>query len=207
MACRSDDLRTEIRALIDAAIGGDVISDSNGGFVAVMAKGNPHVKQDIPAAFEMYTLLSYYMDSLPFSTTCLSEAEISLTPGVLFDEAAGTLVVLIPVDKGLLDAIAYWVAEGIRSNTVRAMPGILALPFSIETHDDVRHLIPEWFAAFYVDGDKGHCLPSLTFRSVTLDERFADWVAIAFERMRVFGLPCAAASEAIRHEMARERHT
>lgn len=204
---QADRQRAELAALVDSAIGGDVLTDSGGGFVAVMAKGNPNIKQDIPAAFDMYALLSHFLQKLPIYAVTLEEADALLAPAVLFDEPAGRIVLLIPVEKNELDAIAFWVAEGIRSNTVRAMGGILALPFSIETHDDVRHLIPEWFAAFYVDGSEDHCIPSLTFRSVTLDERFGDWVAIAFERMRVFGLPCEAASNGIRQETTRPRHT
>lgn len=146
----------------------------------------------------MYTLLSYYLDQLPIYAVDLISADVLLTPAVLYDEPAGKLAALLPVQSGELDLLAYWVAGGIRSDTVRALPGILALPFSIETHNDVRHLIPEWFAAFYVRGSEDHCVPSLTMRSITLDERLGDWVSVALECMGVFGLPSAAASSAIR---------
>lgn len=192
--------RTEIADLVQAAISGDVIEDSGGGFVAVMAKSNPNVQQDIPAAFEMYTLLSHYLDKLPVHAVPLSSADVLLAPAIFYDEPAGKVVALLPVQAGELDLIAYWVAGGIRSDTVRGMAGVLALPFSVETHDDVRHLIPEWFAAFYVGGSEDHMVPSLTMRSITLDERFGDWVAVALERMQVFGLPSAAANSAIQQK-------
>ena len=189
--------RNEIAALADAAISADVMSDHNCGFVSVMAKSNPNVQQDIPAAFEMYTLLSHYLNKLPFHVVTLDGADVQLTPAMLYDEAAGKVVVLISIPTQELNCIAYWIAGGIRSNKVRAMDGVLALPFSIETHDNVRYLIPEWFAAFYIGGSKDHCVPSLTLQSVTLDERFSDWVALAFARMPMFGLPCATANAAI----------
>ena len=192
--------RSEIAGLVQAAISGDVIEDSGGGFVAVMAKSNPNVQQDIPAAFEMYTLLSHYLDKLPIHAVALSSADVLLALAIFYDEPAGKPVALLPVQAGELDLIAYWVAGGIRSDTVRGMAGVLALPFSVETHGDVRHLIPEWFAAFYVGGSEDHLVPSLTMRSITLDERFGDWVAVALERMQVFGLPNAAASGAIQQK-------
>jgi hypothetical protein len=197
----ADRHRSDIASLIQAAIGGDVIDNSDGGFVAVMAKGNPNVRQDIPAAFEMYTVLSHYLDKLPLYEVAFS-ADLLLTPAIFYDEQSSKLIALLPVQTGELDLIAYWVAGGIRSETVRKMGGVLALPFVIETHDEVRHLIPEWFAAFYVGANEDHCVPSLTMRSITLDERFGDWVAIAVERMATFGLPNAAASSATKHKMA-----
>lgn len=188
--------RTEISDLVQAAISGDVIEACGGGFIAVMAKSNPHVQQDIPAAFEMYTLLAHYLDKLPVHALALSSTSVLLAPAIFYDEPAGKLVALLPVQAGELDLIAYWVAGGIRSSTVRGMAGVLALPFSVEGHDNVRHLIPEWFAAFYVDGSEDHMVPSLTMRSITLDERFGDWVTVALERMEIFGLPSAAAHRA-----------
>jgi hypothetical protein len=193
----ADHQRAEIVQLIDAAIGGDVLTNSGGGFLAVMATSNSYVQQDIPAASEMYTLLAHYITSLPLYAVTLQGADVLLSPAVLYDEPAGKLVALLPIKEQELDLIAYWAAGGIRSDTVRAMKGLLALPFSIEVRDDVRHLIPEWFAAFYVNGSEEHCVPTLTLRSITQDERFGDWVAVALERMQVFGLPCDSASNAI----------
>jgi hypothetical protein len=196
-------LRVLLAALIQQGIGGDIISNNDGGFLAIMAKSDPHVRQDIPAAFEMYTVLSHYLDKLPVQAMSLNKAEVSLQPAVYYDGIAGKLVALFAVRPGELNLIGYWIADGIRSDTVRSAAGILALPFSIETHDDVQHLIPEWFSAFYVNSDKDNCVPVLTLRSVVHDERFGDWVAVALEQMPNFGLPCAAASSAMRQECQR----
>jgi hypothetical protein len=57
-----------LSSLIQAAIGGDVITEEGGGFVAVMAQSNPHIRQDIPSAFEMYTLLEHFLAGSIVST-------------------------------------------------------------------------------------------------------------------------------------------
>ena len=193
----SEGHRDEIARWVERAIGGDVIADGDGGFVAVMAKGNPQIRQDIPAAFEMYTLLSHYASSLPLHAVDLTDAEVHLVPAILYDQKAGKVLALIPIGAGELDLVAYWVAGGIPSDTVRRMSGLLALPFSLETHAEEQHLIPEWFAVFYVKGSADHCVPSLTMRSVTADDRFGDWVAVALHRMEIYGLPKDAAKDAV----------
>jgi UDP-2,3-diacylglucosamine pyrophosphatase LpxH len=53
------------------------------------------------------------------------------------------------------------------------------------------------FAVFYVDGNEDHCIPILALSSVLEDERFGDWVSVAFERMQTFCLPCNRARSAI----------
>lgn len=194
--------RSAIKLMIDAAIGGDVLADSGGGFVRVMAKNKPHIQQDIPAAFEMYTLLSHFLPQLPLRPLALEHAPPLLSPAILYDEAAGRVVALIPLAPGEMELVAYWVSGGLRSDMVKAMAGLLALPFSIETHDGTQHLIPEWFAAFYVDSSAAHCVPILTLPSVTTDERIGDWVEVALLRMPFFGLPCTIASDAVKHQKA-----
>jgi hypothetical protein len=191
-------LRGELLSLIEAAIAGDLLNEDRCGFVTVMARSKPHIRQDIPAAFEMYTLLTHYLGTLPLHAVTLGCSEVPLAPGILFDVPSGRLLVLIPVDAHQMEDIAYWVASGVRSPAVKAMAGLLALPFSIEAREETRHLIPEWFAAFYVGGSADHCVPVLALRSIVLDPRFADWVAVALERMPVFGLPCARADQALR---------
>jgi hypothetical protein len=197
--------RQELLGMIDNAIGADVdvLADSGTGFVAVMGKkANMDIRQDVPAAFEMYTLLSHFMKTLPFHVSELGKADTVLSPSVHFDKANGRVVALIPIGAKELELVSFWLSEGLRSNTVKAMAGMLALPFSVEVHEDRSHLIPEWFAAFYVNGSEDHCVPMLALRSVTMDERFGDWVAIALERMQVFGLPCASAQNAIDQKTA-----
>ena len=191
--------RAELSMLIDNAIGVDVdvIADTGSGFVSVMTRKNPNVRKDVAAAVEMYTLLSHYLPSLPIHAVSVENTDALLTPSIFYDEQAGRVLALISVGAEEFEYVAHWLSEGLRSNIVKAMPGILALPFSIEKHEEQSHLIPEWFAAFYVNGNEDHCVPILALRSVTLDERFGDWVAIALERMKIFGMPCASASAAI----------
>ena len=187
-----------LHSLIHAAIGGDVLTEEGGGFVAVMAQSNPHIRQDIPCAFEMYTLLDHYLESSRMAALPRGYAIADLAPSILVDREAGRVLALIAVPELQMELIAFWMAEGLRSQTVKNMPGVLAMPFSIELRDGVEHLIPEWFAAFYVDGNPEHCVPILALRSVTCDDRFGDWVSIALERMQYFGLPCTSAADAVK---------
>jgi len=174
----------KIHALIKTAI-------SDNGFIAIMGEKMPSIRQDIPAAFEAYSLLSFFLDKLPMRS-CVFEAShpVDLAPAILHDATAGLLVALLPVGAGGLTFFAHWITDNLRSDQVKRMPGVLALPFSIERHDELEHLLPEWFAAFYVHGDPGHCIPILTLRSVLTDERFGgDWVDTALARMASFALP------------------
>jgi hypothetical protein len=187
-----ENARAVLLGLIDIAISADSASADAGGFLSVMSRNKPHIRQDIPAAFEMYTLLSHHLLTLPLRLLPLEDACLALTPGIAFDAPSGRVVALLPVEARQLELVAYWLTDGLQSDTVRAMAGVLALPFSIEVHNEVQWLVPEWFAAFYIDMDSPgqRCVPILALRSVIQDERFSDWVVIARQRMRVFGLPC-----------------
>jgi len=189
--------RAALQALIDEAIGGDVLAGADFGFVGVMARAAPAIRQDIAPAFEMYTLLSHYLGTLPLATSALDGVEVALAPAIHYDQSNGRLLALLPVGRNELALVAHWLADGLRSDVVKAMPGMLALPFSIETHDGRRHLLPEWFAAYYVDGKPAHCVPLLALASMADDGRVADWMAVAFERMALFGLPCGDARAAV----------
>jgi len=185
-------VRVYIEKLIQNAIGGDILTENDGGFIAVMSKKGVNVQNDIPVAFEMYSLLSFFMSSLPITDVELSDdmPEIALTPSILYDSATQRLVVLVPIGRQALSDVAYWISDNFRSDHVKQMPGILAIPFSIEMHDTVYHLLPEWFCAFYVDGDKNHCVPLLSFKSVMDNAQFGgDWVDVALKRMAAFCLP------------------
>lgn len=194
---------TELMDLSTAAVSGDVLTDSDGGFLRVMSCKTRVVQRDIPAGFEMYTLLTHFLPKLALHAVNLSSADVLLAPAVLYDEPAGRLVALIQVNAHELELVAYWLSAGIRSDIVKGLPGLLAVPFSIEAHEGRRHLIPEWFAAFYVDGNEDHCVPILALQSIIADERMGDWVSVAFERMGAFGLPCDTATQAIRHQKAK----
>lgn len=186
-----DNARAALLGLIDVAISVDAASADGGGFLSVMSRSRPHIQQDIPAAFEMYTLLSHHLLTLPLRLLSLQDATVAIMPAITFDSHSGRVVALIRVEPRQLELIAYWVTAGLQSDTVRGKAGVLALPFSIEMHDEVPWLMPEWFAAFYTDTDSAglRCIPILALRSVMQDERFADWVVIARQRMRMFGLP------------------
>lgn len=196
------DTKDKISAMIEAAVGGDVLTDEGGGFVSIMGKSSPGIRQDIPAAFEAYTLLSHFIGRLPVRPVSLDAARplSDLAPAILHDATAARLVALLPICAGELTAVAYWITDSVRSDQVKQMAGVLALPFSIETPlTGVEVLLPEWFAAFYVGADPGHCIPILALRSVLADERFGgDWVNVALERMAAFGLPQEQAGNAVR---------
>lgn len=193
-----------IETLILDAISADALSCTTGGFIAMMGKGLPAVRQDVPAAFEMYTLIHHFWNDLPFRLSQMNEsaAPLEMIAGVDHDITNGRVVALIPVEAGSLPHVAYWLSESIRSARVTAMGGLLAIPFSIEMHDDVDHIVPEWFAAFYVDGHADHCVPILALRAVESDERFGDWVETSLHRMRAFGLPSEKALGAVRTRAA-----
>ena len=198
-------MKDKITAMVAAAVGGDVLTDEGGGFVSIMGKSSPSIRQDIPAAFEAYTLLSHFLGKLPVRAVSLNVncPLVDLSPAILYDAEAGRLVALLPIGAGELTAVAYWLTDSVRSDQVKQMAGVLALPFSIENHADVEHLLPEWFAAFYVNGDPGHCIPILALRSVLADQRFGgDWVAVALERMISFSLPQKEAKSAVRSTVA-----
>jgi len=200
--------REEIKGFVSKAIGGDIFDESTGGFVGVMARSSAGVQKDIPAAMEMYTLLDYFMYSLPLASRYLAfDAEpIPLEPGIVVSEQGDKIVALLPIQAQQLTEVAFWLADALPSREVKAMPGLLTLMFSVEAHDDVQHLLPEWTAAFYVQSNKDHCIPILALRSVLDDERFGgDWVTVALHRMSEFGLPQQAAFDAAGGEIQTTR--
>jgi len=193
-------MKDKIRVMIETAIGGDVLNEKDGGFVSIMGKNSPNIQQDIPAAFEAYTLLLHFLDRLPTCSVSLDAASpmSGLSPAILHDAATARLVALLPIEADELATVAYWLTDSMRSQQIKQMAGVLALPFSIEHHAGVDHLLPEWFAAFYVHGEPDHCIPILALRSVLADQRFGgDWVNMALERMTVFALPQKQAKNAV----------
>jgi len=67
-------------------------------------------------------------------------------------------------------------------------------------------LLPEWTAAFYVQGLARHCVPILALKSVLEDKRFVgDWVAVALHRLASFALPQAEAQQAAGGEVKTTR--
>lgn len=195
-----------LEALIERAISsdfdvldGEVVSDNDStpGFVRVMARKNRQVRNDIPVAFEMYSLLSHFLPHLPV-TEVQQGAAVELVPGIV--RTGTTVVALIPVAAGELEAIAFWLTDAMQSPQMKQRAGLLALPYSLEAHDGTPHLLPEWCSAFYVDRSAEHCVPLLGLRSVLQDDQFGgDWVSVALERLAAFGLPTEAATRATAH--------
>ncbi|MFP3996362.1 hypothetical protein SHV74_17620 [Pseudomonas capeferrum] len=200
--------RGELEAFVAQAISGNVFAQSGGGFVSVMAKSTPAIQKDIPAAFEMYTLLEHFLKTLPIRHEALGfgAPTINLEPGIVVSHDGGKVIALLPIQANQLGDVAFWLADALPSREVKAMPGTLALMFTVETHDAINHLLPEWLAAFYVQGDARHCVPILALKSVLEDERFGgDWVAVAVHRLTEFALPQAAAEQAAGAEIKTTR--
>ena len=192
-----DATRTLLEGMAERAIGGDILTERDGGFLAVMSKGSSMVRQDIPASFEMYSLLLHFLPKSQVSHASFQAADLVLVPGVQYDPDRKAVVLLVAIEAEALQYVACAIADNLRSDKVKAMPGVLAVPFAIETIEGEQFLVPEWFVSFYVDGNEDQCVPLLTGRSVTDDQRFGDWVNIAVERMAHFGLPRASAHEAV----------
>ncbi|NIF27678.1 hypothetical protein F3J44_15010 [Pantoea sp. Tr-811] len=200
--------RYELEAFVAQAISGDILAQAGGGFVSVMANSAPAIQKDIPVAFEMYTLLEHFLKSLPIRQEALGYGAqvLDLEPGIVVDRDGHKVIALLPIQANQLADVAFWLADALPSREVKAMPGMLALMFTVETHDDSRHLLPEWMAAFYVQGEAGHCVPILALKSVLEDERFGgDWVAVAVHRLAEFALPQADALQAAGAELKTTR--
>ncbi|WP_426810504.1 hypothetical protein ABOC32_06680 [Pseudomonas sp. WOUb67] len=194
----------ELEAFVAQAISGDVLAQAGGGFVSVMAKSAPAIQKDIPAAFEMYTLLEHFLKSLPIrqATIGYGAQMLDLEPGIVVDHDGHKVVALLPIQAGQLGEVAFWLADALPSREVKTLPGMLALVFSVETHEDIKHLLPEWVAAFYVQGQARHCVPILALKSVLEDKHFGgDWVAVALHRLASFALPQADAQQAAGSEV------
>lgn len=191
-------MRDELLHLLDVAEAADA-----GSMLAVMgAHENSSIAHDIPVAAEMLGLLRHFLATLPYQAT--KDGFLALDPGIYDHTESGQVMALIPIHAGDLDLVAYWLSQSIQSPKLVALPGMLALPFSIESHDDQRWLIPEWFALFYVDGAPEHCVPLLAFRSVLDDGRFADWVPAALARAESFGLTTEEATKAANRVVVRK---
>jgi len=193
-------MKDRIQAMIQAAISGDTLFGKGIRFVSVMGRNSLNIQQDIPAAFEAYTLLSHFLETLPVRSALLNPTHriTNLSPVILYDTVTGRVVGLLPIEAAQLTAVAHWLIDHMPSDQVKKMPGLLAIPFSIEQHAGMECLLPEWFAAFYVHSEPNHCIPILTLRSVLSDHRFGgDWVNVALERMALFALPQQQATNAV----------
>jgi len=189
-------------ALINNAIVvDDVIGDTGGGFISLMAR-NKQTLKDIPAAFEMYTLLQHQMRALPLhETKPYAPFDLAIgTHGVLDTDTLGRVLFVMAVHDNFLNHFAHWITDALMSNKVKGMAGFLALPFSLQNMNGQWHLIPEWVAAFYPGGQRGHCVPLLTLQSMVHEEKIgSDWVQSGLHRLSHFGLPVDDALGATDH--------
>ena len=196
----TDEIQNKIERLVGSALECDVINNTGNGFIAIMNKTKAlSVKADIPAATEAYSLLSHFLALSPFCRFTLdaNAPKVEIKPSTFYDEHNQRIVTLINVGKGELEHLGHWLADNIKSQSVKQMSGTLALCFSIETHSGQEHLIPEWWSAFYIGSDQGRCIPLLVLKSFIQNyQGSGEWVDLAIARMSLFGLPCAKAREA-----------
>src|SRR6218665_963435 len=96
---------------------------------------NPLQARDVPVAMEMVALLQHFATRLDVRDVpglgVEGQEDVELTPGIVW--GGSKLLVLLDVPAGAFDDIAYWVADSLPSAKIKAMPGVLALPFTIES--------------------------------------------------------------------------
>ena len=90
--------REELEQLVRQAIGGNVFAQEGGGFVGVMASSRAAIQKDIPAAFEMYTLLEHFLETLPirYETLAYEAGLVDLEPGIVVDRTGARFWLCCP---------------------------------------------------------------------------------------------------------------
>lgn len=103
----------ELEAFVAQAISGDIFAQAGGGFVSVMAKSSPAIQKDIPAAFEMYTLLEHYLKSLPVRHAAIGYGAkmLDLEPGIVVDDDGRKVIALLPIQANQLAQVALSTGE------------------------------------------------------------------------------------------------
>lgn len=184
----------QIAALTDAALCGDWQSGAQASVLRAMGCSVPKAK-DVPVAMEMVALLQHFAPRLAVRGFMPDEeGPMPLTPAVAWEGSRALLLVDVPA--GAFEEIAYWVADRLPSGQIKAMPGILALPFTVEPHGAGPVLFPDWFAVFYPGARREHAFPILALQSALAHEAIgADWVAAALGRMDFYGLPRKPAAQ------------
>lgn len=196
-------IRAQIAALTDAALCGDWAVSTSPSVLRAMGQDSLKAR-DIPVAMEMIALLQHFGATLPVRLEALGgEAAIDLQGGVVWDQS-GKLVLMLPVEAGALNETAHWLADALPSQKLRAMAGVLALPFTVEPHGEGDEaeavLFPEWFAVYYPYGRASHAFPILALRSILHHGEFGgDWVNVAVGRMAHYSLPREVAEQFVSH--------
>ncbi len=185
-------IRSVIASLTDAAMCGDWQGSDAASVLRVMGRNSLQAR-DVPVAMEMIALLQHFATRLDVrDVPGLDKEDVELAPGIVW--GGSKLLVLLDIPAGAFEDIAHWVADSLPSTKIKAMPGVLALPFTIESTgegDEAQAvLFPDWVAVFYPHARAEHAFPILTLRSVLSNEAFGgDWVDAAVGRMGFYGLP------------------
>ena len=188
-------IRSVIASLSDAAMCGDWQGSDKASVLRAMGRDSLQAR-DVPVAMEMIALLQHFATRLDVrDVPGLGEEgkeDVELAPGIVW--GGSKLLVLLNVPAGAFEDIAHWVADSLPSAKIKAMPGVLALPFTIESTgegDEAQAvLFPDWVAVFYPHGRQEHAFPILALRSVLSNDAFGgDWVDAAVGRMGFYGLP------------------
>jgi hypothetical protein len=172
--------------------------DSN--FLDVMAAKSRTVSLDIPAFFELASLILLGVEKAGVTPATLSSdlPPLLTSQAVHYDADGLRGVALLTIPAGGLEYVLHWGAASLQSPKVKALPGVLALPFSVESRNDTQYVLPDWFAAYYVDGDPEKCVPLLTLKAMLDHEGMAgDWVDVALQRMPLYRLPQTKATQAV----------
>lgn len=193
-------IRSVIATLTDAAMCGDWETSEAASVLRVMGR-NQLQARDVPVAMEMVALLQHFVERLDVrSQPELGDSgpDVPLVPAVIW--GGSKLLLLIDVPQGAFGDIAHWVADSLPSSKIKAMPGVLALPFAVERKGDEAEaqaiLFPEWFSVFYPNANPAHAFPILALRSVLSNDAFGgDWVDAAVGRMAFYGLPREGAEQ------------
>lgn len=187
---------TEIRAMIAsltaAALCGDWESDTIS--VLQLMGRNALQARDVPAAMEMISLLQHFAPRIPVLKLENEFKENTALRSGLFWGESSKLILLLDISAGGLDEVACWIADNLPSAKIKSMPGLLAIPFTVEKkgHDDSAQnvLFPDWVTVFYPYSRAENAFPILTLRSVLSHDAFSDgWVEAAIERLGFYGLP------------------
>lgn len=186
-------VRAQIAALTDAALCGDWERGEAASVLRAMGCSAPKAK-DVPVAMEMVALLQHFASRLAVLDFTQDGESMVLAPGIAWSDARALLLVDVPA--GAFEEIAYWIADRLPSAQVKAMPGILALAFTVESHGNGSVLFPDWFAVFYPHARREHAFPILALQSALAHAAIdADWVGAALGRMAFYGLPGKPAAQ------------
>lgn len=191
-------VRQRIALLTDAALCGNWSENAGASVLQAMGRSEVRAKAcDIPAAMEMVSLLQLYSQTA--NVTCVDsigefgDDDVDLVPGIV--TTGNKLLLKLDVPAGDLEYIAHWISDALPSAELKAMPGILVIPFTIEVIENPNEepqsaLFPDWMSVFYPHGNEDHAFPILVLKSVLTSDSFLnDWVNLAVARLSVYGLP------------------